>query len=459
MSKNAMTVQYFPTAMDVEGRNPPKKEMKSDGWQNVLSGLGAKNRDRSVSTNFGTFHVLSNAELAHLYAGDGPATRIVNAPADDMVRNGWRITGDDAKESLYKLGEQMDMTARVCEALKWQRLFGGSLIVKEYASDGGNLESPVRKNALLVRMRVYAANQVVLEKSQFNTNPSSPYFESPEVFEVKKKFGGRFRIHASRCEVLKGQPFPIDDSLKLTMQQKFWGMSELQAPYMALSVLGAFVQGIGHAGQEMAVSKYRLSNLMQIMAENSTDALYARMEAIEASKSLINAVLLGKDEEWGRDQLSFVGLPEVFDRLAMMVSGSCAIPVTKLFGRSAAGLNATGEGDTRDYYDYLNSRQTSFLGPLLQRLYGAIKSSVTDHEIMFNPAWSPTQAELVEMRNKQAQTDEIYATKIVDADGNPALSVEEIRESRFSGGYGFEMVLTKGKKKAKKSAKPIEGAV
>lgn len=448
---------FFPTSIDVE--NAPivkaaKSAARNDGWTNVLTGLGHKVKDRSMGTSFANSRPLTYDELSELYAGDGPATRIVNSVSDDMVRNSWRIAGDDAKETLYKMGEEIHLTARVAEAIRWQRLFGGALLVREYANDGAKLDRPVRKNAKLVRIRVYAAPQVMLGQCQFSTDPSSPYFDDIEVFQVKKKYGGDFRIHASRCEVLKGQPWPPAGKVRLTLEQKYWGMSELQAPYVPLSILGAFVQGIGHAGQEMAVSKYRLSNLMQMLAENSTDALYRRMEAIEASKSLINAVLLGKDEEWGRDQLSFVGLPEVFDRLAMMVSGSSSIPVTKLFGRSAAGLNATGEGDTRDYYDYLNSKQTAFLGPLLQRLYMALKTNVTDYEILFNPAWSPSQAELVDMRYKQAMTDKIYAQEIAGVDGKPVITVDEIRESRFSGGYSFETVLAGGKPVA-----PTEGSI
>lgn len=450
---------YFPTAIDVvQATAKATKEVArgrgvaTDGWTNVLTGLGRRGKDRSVSTHMKDFEILGWDELSNLYAGDGPATKIVDCVAEDMTRNSWRVNGDDAQETLYKLGEEIDLTAKVTEALKWQRLFAGAVIVKEYMGDGARLESPVRKNARLVRLRVYSAPQVELHSSKFSDDPSSPYYEEVEVFQIKKKYGGTFRVHASRCEVLKGKPWAFSPTKKYSLEQKYWGMSELQAPYLAISILGAFVQGIGHAGQEMAVSKYRLSNLMQILAENSTDALYARMEAIEMSKSLINAVLLGKDEEWGRDQLSFVGLPEVFDRLAMMVSGASNIPVTKVFGRSAAGLNSTGEGDTRDYYDMLNSKQTQFLAPLLRRLYMALKSSVEDYEISFNPAWTPTQSELIDMRYKQAQTDDINMNKLF------IVKTEELRASRLEGGYGFETIVG-GNKVKRQGKQTIEGGV
>jgi len=238
---------------------------------------------------------------------------------------------------------------------------------------------------------------------------------------------------------------------------RYWGISELQAPYQALRNFAGFVHGIGISGQEMAISKYRLANLQQILASKDANALYVRMAAIEASKSMINAVLLGKDEEWERDQLSFVGLPEVFDRLAMLISGGSGVPITKLFGRSAAGLNSTGEGDSRDYYDKLNSQQAIFLGPLLSRLYGELSGSKTDLEMFFHPVWTPSQKELIEMRNVQAKTDMLYIFGTdkpmggTDLLGQPTpppevgiLTKKEVRASRFLGGYSFETVIAGG---------------
>ena len=73
---------------------------------------------------------------------------------------------------------------------------------------------------------------------------------------------------------------------------------------------------------------------------------------------------------------------------------------------------------------------------------------------MFNPAWSPTQAELVDMRFKQAQTDKIYAVDITDGK-RTAISIDELRASRFQGGYGFETVV--GVKKV--TTEPLAGAV
>ena len=103
-----------------------------------------------------------------------------------------------------------------------------------------------------------------------------------------------------------------------------------------------------------------------MLASGNEKQLQTRISAIEMSKSLINAVLLGTDEEYVRDSASVAGLADLLDRFMMLVSAVADIPVTKLFGRSASGLNATGEGDQKSYYDKLGSEQSA-LTPEIER--------------------------------------------------------------------------------------------
>lgn len=42
--------------------------------------------------------------------------------------------------------------------------------------------------------------------------------------------------------------------------------------------------------------------------------------------------------------------------------------MTKLFGRAPAGMNATGESDLQNYYDYVDTLRESVLAPILRRL-------------------------------------------------------------------------------------------
>ncbi|MFQ8761936.1 MAG: anti-CBASS protein Acb1 family protein [Intestinimonas sp.] len=54
--------------------------------------------------------------------------------------------------------------------------------------------------------------------------------------------------------------------------------------------------------------------------------------------------------------------------MCLDLSGASRIPVTKLFGRSPAGMNATGESDLRNYYDYVDTLREAKLRPILEKL-------------------------------------------------------------------------------------------
>lgn len=162
------------------------------------------------------------------------------------------------------------------------------------------------------------------------------------------------------------------------------------------------------------------------------------MEAIDEQKSIINGVMLGEGEDCTRENFSFAGLPEIWDRQAMSVSGSYRIPVTLLFGRSAAGMNATGQGDDDNFNSYVAGLQKSqLLPPLLQLMVimnASLKVVDTSEEtltINFNPLSKRDQKADAETREIQSRTDKNYMEAGV-------LSQEEVRKNRFVGGYALD---------------------
>jgi hypothetical protein len=135
------------------------------------------------------------------------------------------------------------------------------------------------------------------------------------------------------------------------------------------------------------------------------------------------------------------GTVEFLDREMMALCGCPGVPpLTRLFGRSPAGLNATGENDIRTYYDDVVSYQTTTLTnavlDIVRAVNAGMKKTVKDSKIKIkwgNP-YTPTEKEMTENRNRQAQTDKIYFDmQVIDS--------EEIRKNRFEGEYSFETVV------------------
>lgn len=409
----------------------------NDGWTNILTRLGVKGVDKSVSVQVAPVDFLSDRKLAMIYAGDGLGAKICDVVAEDAARNGFKILGDDEDEALLKACEAVKLPQAVQLAHAYRRAFGGALLVAQYDRDAAELTAPPSSTAIVTGFKVYACPRVKITSTDIVTDARSRYFEDVELYTVSKRYGGTFQVHASRCRAIKGIPVPDVPDMEYDTQLLYWGMSELQRVYGALSNFGAFFQAIGHLGQEMVIGKYRISNLEKLLLSNDVKSIQTRMEMINLQKSVLRAVLLGKDEEYSRDTLSFAGVPEVFDRMTMVISGTSGIPVTKLMGRSAAGMNASGDGDSRDYYDKVKSEQMSVVKEPLEWGVGEVDRvtrTTKDPSVEFYPVWTPSQKEELEMRERQQKIDAGYI-----ADG--VYSSEECRQNRFVGGYSFDTRL------------------
>src|SRR5690606_33285099 len=81
-------------------------------------------------------------------------------------------------------------------------------------------------------------------------------------------------------------------------------------------------------------------------------ALFKRLQAMVMGEGLYGATLIdagnGADSP-GEDvdfrQVSWTGIPDIMMAFAQFIAAVCDIPATRLLGRSATGLNATGEHD------------------------------------------------------------------------------------------------------------------
>ena len=118
----------------------------TDSWYNALVGLG-KSMDKSNKTFFGDFDFMDRNQLSRMYVGDGIGRRIVDIVADDMTREWIEITMEDESQKDILEGTLKKLKAEVYfnEALKWERLFGGAVIVLG-AMDGNALDVPLDMN-------------------------------------------------------------------------------------------------------------------------------------------------------------------------------------------------------------------------------------------------------------------------------------------------------------------------
>jgi phage-related protein (TIGR01555 family) len=412
-----------------------------DGWQNVLAGFGS-HRDKQVRTHFNGAWIILDIELQQMYLSDGLVTRIVDVVADDMTRE-WIDLEGDPMEASETAKTEMDDVAQVLEdldaevafnmALKWTRLYGGALIVMGVI-DGQTPDQPLDLNRIrgMSSLRVVDRVDVQIWNSIFDTDVTSPTFGQPLVYDVIFHVGTtrveQF-VHASRCIPIFGKRVPQNTAYMMNAEHRYWGLSELQFVYDKLRDFGSITSSVVNIVMEFLIGKFTLNGLGDMMAEGNEKAALTRMEIIAMCKSVINAVLLdagsgqGDGEKFERDAATLTGLPDIMDRFMMIISGVTGIPVTRLFGRSAAGMDATGDNDVRDYFDRVRSEQKTMLKPALRRLLDVIaawKKIGQPPTVKFNSLQQMTDKEQADISvleataaKTKAETDALYITNLV----------------------------------------------
>ena len=188
----------------------------------------------------------------------------------------------------------------------------------------------------------------------------------------------------------------------------------LQALYDAVHAAALTTAGATSLMHEAKVDIVTVPNLSEHLSSADTTAqLSARFAYAAAMKSINNLLLLGDGETWSRQAIDFGGLPEMVRCFLQVAAGAADIPVTRLLGQSPSGLSATGESDTRNYYDMIAARQELDLRPQLERLDRLmLRSAGLDPGALtfaFRPLWQLDAASAAAIALQKAQASQIYA--------------------------------------------------
>jgi len=407
---------------------------REDGWTNAMAGLGAMQKDKTIHTHIAGFTPLDEETLSQIYMGEGLASRIIDCVADDMTREWIEIENEAAGKTLEAEFMRLGAEQKFNEALKWSRLYGGSVLLIG-AMDGQTPDKPLNMKRIrtVEYVKVVSRTDIPIQECIWETNPMSAMYG--QIIQYKINLWIRDQqvpvmIHHSRIIPFFNEPIPPRIRPYMLPDERYWGMSSLQTIYESIRDLGGINQSVAHLLYEFLVGKYKVSNLAEMLASGKEHLLVKRMELINMSKSMLNGVILGEDEEYTRDYATLAGLPEVIDRFMLQLSGSTGIPVTRLYGRSPAGLNATGENDLRNYYDLIEAKQRNRLKLPMYRFLEILCAwkKIEQPTFEFNSLYQMTEQEKADYDKTYAEIAQIEAnTKRSYIDAG-ARSADEIRK-------------------------------
>lgn len=118
-------------------------EIRQDGYVNLMNKWGTS-QDASEGYRFQRELVTPDMELTTLYTDNGLFTKIIDAPAEEALKQGFDLglNNPDIEKFVSRSLDDLRWEEHAATAMKWSRLYGGSIIVM-LIDDGRGLEEPL----------------------------------------------------------------------------------------------------------------------------------------------------------------------------------------------------------------------------------------------------------------------------------------------------------------------------
>ena len=344
----------------------------ADGLTNLVSGAGTR-VDKRTHYFYAASTRSDPTEIEAAYRTSWLFRKGVDTPAFDMTRGrrDWQAD-EDAVDAIEAEERRVGLWDKLNTALVLGRLGGGLIVMGVGRDDPALPLDPARvADGGLSYLHVLNRHQVSLGDAIMD--PVDPMFGEPEYFQINGS-GRSVRIHPSRVVPFKGKRIPALRGL--AGDDWYWGDSEFVSVIDAVRNAEAAMNGYASLIEEAKLDTVTIPNLTQTLATQEGEALILkRVSVANAIKSTHNTRILdggrSKDspgETWETRQISWNGMPDMIRTYAAAVAGAFDIPATRFLGKSPDGMNATGQGDERNYADKIGADQEAKLRPALDRI-------------------------------------------------------------------------------------------
>ena len=316
--------------------------------------------------------------LSEAYAEYGIVQTLVDQPVADAFRTGYIVKSDqldDAqKRKLYYYIEMNRVNESIMEACNWSRLFGGGGII---INTDQNPATPLDYSKITKDSRLEFLPADVWEL--YTDIPMWNPWENIDDAKHYNYYGQR--LDRTRVLPIMGKKAPSFIRNRL----RGWGMSELERVVRSINSYLKNQDLIFELLDEAKVDVYQLNGFNTAMlTAQGTKVAEKRVQTANTLKSYLNALVLDTTDKYDQKQLSFNGLSDILNQIRQGVAADLKMPLTKLFGVSAAGFNS-GEDDIENYNSMIESEVRSKVKPLVitvlgvicQKLFGFVPDDMT----------------------------------------------------------------------------------
>jgi len=430
--------------------------LRQDGYTNLLNKYGTA-QDNSMAYSYEQEPITADMELVRLYEGNGLFSKIIDRPAEEAVKHGLDIDyGDDSiAEYVEERLDELDFEEKFATAEKWARLYGGALIVM-LCDDGGSLEEPLDYDKVRTIEELRVFERAIVQEDYQGLYQSKMIFSNsdlpigqPEFYHINSLYGS-FTVHYTRCLIFRNGRLPEQTTNSI---YRHWGMPEHVKIKQALRECMTSHSNGTKLLERSVQAIYKMKNLATLLSSDEGEGkVLQRLQVIDMARGILNSMAIDAEgEDYDFKTLQMAGVKDVIDTTCNMLSAVTNIPQTILFGRSPAGMNATGDSDLENYYNMVENIQKQNMKKNIRTLIdlilkqGFLEGEIHDipkFKVKFSALWSLSDTEKADIEQKKAQTEQIkaqLAQAYIDAG---VLDPSEVRKSlAINGDFNIEELI------------------
>ena len=427
-------IEELQSSMDDRGSSfgfPENTFSPSGGWANYQNDFGPST-DPTFATNFLPPYEFTFRELTDMYLNP-LMYRIINLHAQDGTRKGFELVSKDNADFARDIKKEMD------ERFKWiaigakmiaiRHLYGGGVIFVD-ADDGRDPSEPLNEKAV---RRIWSFRPIQQYYAIIHTTnpmlgddkPEQPLHYRLTIQAYRNSTS--FICHRSR--IIRYPEYETDDVISQNerVRRRTWPFSTTQLVYDAIKRYGIGMQSGSQLLQSFIEDIFKVSDLGKYKDLNSLRNYIREQRLLRNS---LRATIIGRDDEIQKLVTPTQGMGDITidqRRDVGMVSG---IPVPIVFSEESGALGGSTLSESRKvWFDSVESNQTNKYTPMYREMlrFASLEYGwdISNIDFSWNNLFTPTEFEMIEMRNKQSETDQRY--------WQMGLPEEDILRSRFGG--------------------------
>jgi len=310
------------------------------------------------------YSLISNLRttLSWAYVELGLVQIVCTIPVQDALKGGLEISTNQLEpeeiEELESKMEDEDDLATLEEGAVWNRLYGGAgIITVTDANPTSDFDiNEIKKGG---RLGFKAADLWELYWATQQQGQSGEQIFNPNDYSAKNFAYYGLEVSKTRVSTMKGIRAP--SFLRPTLRG--WGCSVVETLVRALNQYLKSNDLIFEVLDEFKVDVFKIKNLANTLLQaGGTQKIMNRIQLANMQKNFQHALTMDSEDDFAQKELSFAGISETMLGIKQHVACEVRMPLTKLFGVSAAGFSS-GEDDIDNY----NSMIDSAIRPQLKR--------------------------------------------------------------------------------------------